>query len=283
LRPYSKFFNFLEVAARYKPIVLKAFEITKQLYEPELTTIQIFGELFGGLYPNQKGLETTVFVQKGVYYCPLNDFYAFDIHNGKHFMDYNTILDIFEKAGFPVYAKPLFRGSFQDAMKFPNLFITKIPDYYNLPKLENNYAEGVVIRPIQSKHLPTGSRILFKNKIDAFSEVNPPKLKMKVPKTSTKKTPTSKSQALTQIAEDYINENRLNNVLSKMEQIPSGKEAIKLIGLLAKDALDEFKRDYEEEFKTLEPSEQKDVTKHVSAQCRTVVSKWVRKTYNDII
>jgi len=53
-------------------------------------------------------------VQKGVYYLPNNEFYAFDILlNGHVYLDVDVCNRLFHEFGF-VYAESLFRGNLQD-------------------------------------------------------------------------------------------------------------------------------------------------------------------------
>jgi hypothetical protein len=66
-------------------------------------------------------------VQDGVYYCPHNDFFAFDIHNGYTYLDYDDFVEIMQKSGF-MYAEALRRGTLEEALRYPNTFQTTIPD-----------------------------------------------------------------------------------------------------------------------------------------------------------
>lgn len=76
--------------------------------DAQLKGMYVYGELFGGMYP---GLETPApqtHVQKGIYYSPTYEFFAFDIHDGHGYLDYDLAVKVFKEAGF-FYAEPLFR------------------------------------------------------------------------------------------------------------------------------------------------------------------------------
>jgi hypothetical protein len=72
----------------------------------------------GGIYPHEDVKDTGYQpVQKGVYYCPWIDFYAFDIlvhgatQNEPYWMNYNHAMKCFEAAKM-FYAKPLREGKY---------------------------------------------------------------------------------------------------------------------------------------------------------------------------
>ena len=71
-----------------------------------------------------------------------------------------------------IYAKTLFKGSLSDCLAYPNAFKTTIPGEYNLPELDGNTCEGVVIRPAQPHFLRNGSRVIIKNKNEKWAENN---------------------------------------------------------------------------------------------------------------
>lgn len=116
--------------------------------------------------------ETANLVQHGIYYCPSNDFYAFDILlNHEKYLNNLTASQLFEKFEF-IYAKTLYTGVLKDCMNYKNEFKTTIPKEYGLPELEGNICEGVVIRPIEPSYLKNGSRIIVKNKNEKWAENN---------------------------------------------------------------------------------------------------------------
>lgn len=136
---------------------------------PDCSKIIVYGELFGGSYPHKSiPINRNVqAVQKGVFYSPDIHFYGFDIriveNNELHYIDFGLSLQLFQQAGI-LFAEPLATFStYEEAVEYPIGFSTFLPIKFGLPPLENNKAEGIVIRS------STG-RFLVKIKIPEFSE-----------------------------------------------------------------------------------------------------------------
>jgi hypothetical protein len=123
----------------------------------------VAGEIFGGSYPSKEvaAVKNASVVQRGIWYCPHNDFYAFDLHDGTGYLDVDLATAVLKECGF-FYALPLFRGTLADALKYPNTFVTTIPALFKLPALADNIAEGVVIKPAVDKKFSNGNRVVFK-------------------------------------------------------------------------------------------------------------------------
>ena len=51
---------------------------------------------------------------------------------------------------------------FEECLKYSNLFQTKIPEMYGLEPIENNIAEGVVIKPVKDLRFGNGQRVILK-------------------------------------------------------------------------------------------------------------------------
>ena len=80
-------------------------------------------------------------------------------------------------------------------------------------------------------------------------------------------------------AHRYINANRFSNVVSKEEEI-TVKDFGRLVGLLAKDALEDFIKDNEEEWNNLKPEDKKIITKSLSRASSGVVTKNIDEYIN---
>ena len=164
LQKQKKFFNCVSVVEKIKP------------YLPTLYTylgkpFTLYGELFGGLY-NKTTEKGSFCVQRGVDYCPFNDFFAFDLKVGDYLVDFDTFTKAMEACKFPLYAKPLFRGSFEDASKWSNEHkedLSTIPSFYNLQPLSAR--EGHVLKQVSEKEVGKGF-IMFKDKGQKFTDKN---------------------------------------------------------------------------------------------------------------
>jgi Rnl2 family RNA ligase len=148
----EQFYDYPELLERYRDRVLKLFGDIKAKY-PEVTHISVFGEMFGGLYPHDgvKTKQKVSLIQRGVCYTPDHEFYGFDIYlfteAGGRFLPVDEVNEIFETCGF-FYAKTLFRGTLAECLKQPNTFQSKIAEWLELPAIEDNICEGIVIRPV---------------------------------------------------------------------------------------------------------------------------------------
>ncbi len=258
----EKFFNYQKIKDRYKEKILKTFEEVKKL-EPTMDFLYIFGELFGGYYPHPEvaKVRDAIKLQQGVFYSPDNDFYAFDLRIlNKSYLNLNQSMEIFEKIGF-LYAKPLFKGTLGECLQYPNEFESYISNWLALPKIENNIAEGIVIKPSATRFLPDKSRVIIKNKNPKYEEKIVKKNKIKKPKLKI----SDKIMNLQEEVKTYINQNRLESVISK-----AGKPDI---GFFAKDVLVDFLKDHNADFNALEKEEQKIIKQFISQECSRLCYK----------
>jgi Rnl2 family RNA ligase len=266
----EKFYNFQEIIERYREKIEIALLLVQGKY-PEVTQITIHGEIFGGLYPG-KAVRDAIKVQNDVFYSPNNDWYVFDIHDGKRYLDSDFTERIFKKCGF-FYAQPLCIGTFEEVLQYNNTFNSTLPKLLKSPdweNLEDNLAEGLVLKPRKVLYFSSGSRVMLKSKTEKFSEkITKQSKERKKIKAETKN---PEADAIWDAISLYITENRLNNVKSKDPSI-TGK---KLIGPLAKDVMDEFIRCHEDEelVKTFEEMDKKKkglVTRRLSNACSKLV------------
>lgn len=233
----------------------------------------IYGEWFGGRYPNMVSPPGTKQVQRECVYIPHNDFYGFGIVKNGLWLTVDERIDVFQKAGF-YYAKILVRGSLQECLDYPNAFITKIPNDFGLPEIEDNICEGTVIEPVVPVFYRTGSRIIFKNKNSKFKEKEsrPKKVKEEV------KLSEEGLDILNNVLA-FVNNNRRNAVVSKFESL-TDKEFGKLMGAYIVDVIDDYRKEYEQELgEGLEQAEEKKVKKELSK----AVQENIREDFANIL
>ena len=228
----EQFFNSKFVQDNYKDKVLALYATVSEQFDTK--TVTIFREIFGGGYPHPDTTkdDNAKLVQRGIYYCPTNDFFAFDIllDNDKY-LDVETASQLFEKFSF-IYAKTLFKGSLKECLVFSNEFKTTIPTEYGLPELDGNICEGVVIRPIQPSFLRTGSRVLIKNKNEKWAENNNYIDKAILSKLLHEgEELTEEASFLCEEIYKLITQNRLTNLISKIGEVNPKKDLGKVLGL----------------------------------------------------
>ena len=148
-------------------------------------------------------------------------------------------------------AAPLQIGPLQELLEYDPFFETTLPALLGLPYVEDNIAEGIVIKPLEPRFLSNGSRVIIKKKNERFAEITGTK---KISKPKNQPLPSTSlaggSPLYGELVEDlkrYMNQNRLDAVISKIGTVTS-RDLPRLKGLLARDALEDFEKlseDYE--------------------------------------
>ncbi|WP_431611918.1 RNA ligase family protein [Chryseobacterium sp. 'Rf worker isolate 10'] len=260
----EKFFNAHQILERYRKNVIEVFQKVKTIH-PDVETVVIYGELFGGGFKHKdvEPVKDAVKVQKGIEYAPYNEFYAFDIKlNGITYLDTEVVNKFFDETGF-FYAKILFQGTLEDALKFPNVFNSKIPAWLGLPELENNMCEGTIVKTLKTKYFGNSARIILKNKNEKWVEKS--KMVKKEAKAVQKQVCFSeKAQEIWDEIQKYATANRLNNVVSKIGEFEP-KMIGKVIGLFSQDILEDFQKDFPAAFTAIEKEEQKRINKKLNS------------------
>jgi len=268
------FFNWPKVLADNQDKVKKLYDILKSKNK-DISVIIVYGELFGGSYPHPevskvKGAKR---LQKGVHYHPDNMFYAFDIRVDGKYLTVDECNELFEQAGL-FYAKPIFRGTFAECLNHSNKFLSKISDWLGLPPIEDNVAEGIVIKPVEPKFLGIGERAILKSKNEKFEERKAIKKRPKKPVREV--TVSEAGERLQAELESMVTENRLQNVLSKKGEMPYPVpkdyfgEIMKEFSL---DIWEEFNKDFEQDYVNLDKQEQKKISKKMNQAAAQLVKK----------
>ena len=187
LDPSDDFFGFRSqgVAERLRPL---ARAVCKALIEQGIAgtdaSVVVYGELCGGMYPHADvpAVRGAASVQRGCWYSPHLTFVGFDVALGTseddgraplRFLDFDVASAAAAAAGLQ-FAAPLCRGTLARCLDHPVKFKSTLPATLGLPPLDDNWAEGVVIRPVREPVMGVspaeGGRRLFKRKIAEFSE-----------------------------------------------------------------------------------------------------------------
>jgi Rnl2 family RNA ligase len=264
----------------------------------------VFGELFGGVYPHPEvqdlGHQP---VQKGVYYTPDLDFYAFDIQlvrpavgdggDGggagggqvvKSWLDFDRALELFVACGL-FHARPLVEGTLAECFAFDIRVNSTVPALLGLPPLPHghNQMEGVVIKSVHNVALPMGKqrpagagagpRAIFKKKNAKFEEVNP---KCESRWEEQRRVKKAAVDTVYEEVERYITVNRLHNLESKMGPV-TRDNAGEAAAALAADAMKDLIGDYEETWAVIEEGVREVVHKNV----RSMAAQWLNVHLNN--
>ncbi|MCI3938317.1 2'-5' RNA ligase [Chryseobacterium aahli] len=218
------FFGFQLVVSKLEDNILRLFEqlsneITGEKYI-------VYGELFGGKYPHPEvdSVKDLHAIQTGVYYTPNIEFCAFDIaietsgSYSKYYLDYESSVAYFNQFGI-FHAQPLLIGKFNEAMNFNIRMNSTVPKEFNLPELNDNLIEGVVIKPFNQTDNNLFSRPIIKLKNPEFDEEEKFHEAEKwsfIPNIS------SKTEDLSFIVDElrkYVTQNRLKSAISKIGEL----------------------------------------------------------------
>ncbi len=245
-------------------------EQIKALYDDlkkhvDFSVLSIHGEIYGGMYnhPNVPKKSGYTRIQKEVQYCPENRFICYDIALDGCFTNWNTVFKKCKQFDIPVVPE-LKRGTFEELIDYPVDFPDPLHKRFGLPPIEGNSAEGWVLKPVQNKLFPDGSRVILKGKGEKFKEQNRVKKAPKIVELS------DAGNEIRDIFLSFITESRLKNVCSHGHDIGQ-KDFGKLMGLLIQDALSDFKKDYGEKFECLDLDEQKIIKRQVQREAGDII------------
>lgn len=243
------FFGFQLVVNKLEDNVLRLFE--KLSNEISGEKYIIYGELFGGKYPHPEvdPVKDLHAIQTGVYYTPDIEFCAFDIaietdgSDSKYYLDYESSVAYFNQ--FEIFhAQPLLIGKFNEATNFNIRINSGIPKEFNLPELQNNLIEGVVIKPFNQTDNTLFSRPIIKLKNPEFDEEEKFHEAEKwsfIPNIS------SKTEDLSFIVEElrnYVTQNRLKSAISKIGELDMSNQL--RISEIKKEFLEDVITDFNE-------------------------------------
>ena len=143
---------------------------------PQGSTLYIYGELIGGLYPHPKLelIKGYTAVQTGVWYAPDLHWAPFDAvvksevdSENLKFVDPLKLSETVVKCG-GLSPALLGQGNRSELTRLSNRFLTKVPTQLGLPEIDSNWAEGFVIKPLGE--LAPKHRFVSKHKIEEFDE-----------------------------------------------------------------------------------------------------------------
>ena len=283
LEPGEDFFGHRDVLRRISGAVRALFALALAR-DPRVLRVFIYGELFGGGYPHPAVAPAPSVepIQTGCFYCPTIEFCAFDLATlregagEREYVDYDDAVGLFESAGL-FYAKPLFRGSYEDAIQFPLGFESHVPALFHLPPIAGNKAEGIVLKPTRAVSVPrrgTPIRPVIKRKIPEFSE---DARFHQAQKWAAR--PALDPDAATAFAilcdeiSALVTETRLDAAVSKVGRIRSGEDEKipEVLALLIEDLKTEIGERQAERVRALSAAQAAELARFVEAEARALV------------
>jgi Rnl2 family RNA ligase len=277
LDPQDDFYGHAPVTARLTAPVLALFANQAQAFlsQGKLERLWVHGELFGGGYPHPQvpPVPDVQPVQTGVWYAPGVEFMAYDLgvewKGYKRFVDFDAAAAAAAAAGVP-FAKPLFQGSMRDALAFPHRFQSTLPARLGLPPLADNWAEGIVCKPVPGQVV--GVRPVVKRKIAEFAEDE------RFHQATARAVPVpglDPVEWLVLEAAAHCTENRLQSALSKAGPLKpgDGARAREVFGLMVADVLEALQTDHPAPMQSLGPASRKVLRKAVEQGVRALLAR----------
>lgn len=241
--------------------------------------IILYGELFGGSYPhpNVPRDKAARKIQKGVWYSPSNHVLFYDLFivpfegNG-YYAPVVTFEVLMDRFNLPrVDFKKV--KSLKEALRYPNDGPSQVYRRYDLPEIEGNIMEGIVIKPSTTLWLGQ-TRVIIKSKNDRFKEV----WRERKPIVDQKELTEKQIEVLEDMLR-FVTENRAVSILSHY----GSSKSMKVLGPLIKDMNTEVIQEFEKQnnvFNSMEKGEIKEITrrvnKKVSEICKKVLNEQIK-------
>lgn len=284
LEPKESFFGWQALLQRIAPQLRAVFDYlqapeAKPMWQesdsPPLRVF-IFGELFGGGYPNLPSPEGVKPVQTGIYYSPNIEFSAFDLALSfasdpslRTYVNFEDALRIFNATGL-FSVQPIVIGKYEQVVNHPNRFLSEIGTRLGFPAVPDNLAEGIVIRPMRTVLVTTKKgleRAILKSKIAEFSEDRRYHTAEKWDDQPAEPHWESQDTAVADLAYELsslVTTQRIDNAISKFGPItdPSDRPRMRqLLDIYLSDILDHVKDQFEPQWNSITKEEQEELTK----------------------
>ena len=259
--------------------------------DPEPFALTVYGELCGGFYrhPDVEKVKGAIKIQGRVDYNPDNMWVPFDIllrwedGNKRYLFSQTEVMEYCDKVELP-HEQLLFSGTLDECLNFPIDFTDTTGNFlWNLPIIEGNVSEGVVIKPDKAAWMPNGQRVILKNKGTKFKERI-----MRTPKEKKENVPlTDLELNIFEYAREYITESRMMSIVSKIGHLDEKMFGV-FLGAFLKDMWSDFDKDHADEIQELEAKTEVDqfsmakVRKHVSKEVSDFIRPEFVKLINEI-
>lgn len=213
----DKFYDIWNVLKQYK----YELNIIQEFVNLKNYSLRLYGELFGGK------------IQKGINYGEEKQIRFFDLYIDDFFCTQNQLINFFIntwKIDHLLIPNIKIVNSLEEALNYNEIFDSQILE------IENNKAEGIVIKPyLRIYKSPVGEIFYLKKKNPLFNEITK---KPKVIVAMSDNIIKLKSEFM-----NYINDNRLQNIFSKEGEIQNKKDIGKYLKLFIEDAKKDFIKD----------------------------------------
>lgn len=274
----ENFYNWEYIDCNVFENIRNSIAYIKKLYPyMDIKSIQFIGELYGGNYPHNNVEKIKEFspIQKGVYYYNKIGVMIFDMlitykkdsEYKTFYMPFNQVEDVCRRHNIPLV--PIIKtGKINELLEIDVENIkSQVYKYHELPEIDDNVVEGIVIKPYEKDVWFGMHRVIIKKKGSKFKE------KQRIRKPKIEKQLTDEQNKVLNKLLEYVNVNRIHNLKSKIgEDEFNFKKFGKIMGMLNKDILEEYER---ENKNTLDKKEWKQVTKEMNKFTSNLLRKYL--------
>lgn len=260
----ENFYNALHVMKFMHEPIMKLWEHLKGNY-PEISQIICYGELFGGCYPHPDvpAIVGESKIQQGIWYSPYKSWMCFDIafervDGSFEFVSPHAKREYCSMFNIPhVPVMGVVKG-LKGALSLSNHELSRVFSYFNLPAIENNTMEGIVMKP-ENYDIEMGfDRCIVKSKNPDFEDKKHGN-KVVVPK----EIPLNVQEAIQAVA-PYCTKARVESAISKIGEC-THKDIGRVIAESSKDIVTEVSRDVHA-YDLLDKSEKRSVNSFISSE-----------------
>eukprot|EP01126_Amoeba_proteus_P055738 TRINITY_DN6941_c0_g1_i4.p2 TRINITY_DN6941_c0_g1~~TRINITY_DN6941_c0_g1_i4.p2 ORF type:complete len:178 (-),score=43.49 TRINITY_DN6941_c0_g1_i4:41-574(-) len=170
-------------------------------------------------------------------------------------------------------------GTYTDCLEFDVKFESHLPARLGLPKIENNYAEGIVIKPLKELHVNTKkgtTRAIVKKKAVEFQEIRYHDAKKPMQERNTDVGPL---ETLKWEIPSYVTENRLHNAISKFGSFScTDKVFLKnLFVTLVDDVMNDLEENNFSEFQVLVSEDKNSLRELAGNEVKVLITSFIKR------
>lgn len=252
----------------------------------ELDTVQFVGEIFGGYYPHPEveRVSKAQSIQGRIFYIPDNDIIFYDIilnyKNGNYkYLNWNDAKNIYTSNNLKIV--DIIEETTIDKAIEKNYDDLIDPTYkqYNLPEIENNFSEGVIIKPLEEVTLNNGDRLIIKIKSSKFMEKKHKSYKedFNIDNFS------GEFKKVYNNIFDYITESRYYSVISKLDpSLVNQKNFGTILKNYNEDVIKDFNKEFDNVYEELDKKDKRIINKEINKRSAKIIEELLIKqsTYN---